>query len=747
MRKYSTHFFLLLFISSLFLQSCKTEMQEHYKAPSWSKGSAWDVLEDRGNYETFLEAATLTGFDVILKGKAIVTVMAPNDESFVSYMNEKNKSSLDDFTIDELTKLIGYHILYYEFQTGDLINFRPLDDEHADKETTDENAGLYYKYRTRSQSSPSMETDAEGKSYKVYHNERLIPVFSYRMFETKGINAKYNYQYFYPNSNWTETTDFNVSEAEVEEYEVISDNGYLYMVDRVIEPLKTIYQVLEDDSEYSQYLDLYNKYEEFNYDETLTTDFGDGDSLFLKTFDPLPDIAKEWPVSNFREIGNMSYLAYSIFSPSNSALNGFFEDFWKVGGYSEIDSVNETALSYLIYNTVYGSSIVFPDEIKSKELENSFGVTIYFDVDEVPQENRVICSNGAFYGLDQLNAPPMFSSVTGPAFQYKNSFYYLYMLDASSLLTSLASDQTSFITLIPTNQQLEASEIRNSGGVLQEMTEGIWDDMGENRMTDIVNAHTVTGNQAISQTGTQVLHTNNSYSYWYVKDGKLTTSVLFNTSITTEANDVVFYDLNEYKLKGGSWSNGYSYGYDANLMFQPLDEDKDNFQDDLAITKDETYPFYQFSELLRNAGLVNSGKMEITFLKGARSLIFIPTNDAITTAIAAGNIPGVETDGTVSDADALAGYLQSYFVKTEDNGITTYPYINSGVEGAYTSCSTTNKSYVNIIDDGSSIKVQRQYPGENGEYVNGNIINVIADYDYLPFAFYDCGIHFINGIL
>lgn len=741
-------FFLFLFISLLAFQACEDDMDKHYETPDWLEGSTWDVLESKGNYETFLQGAELAGFDAILKGKAIVTVMAPDDDAFASYIKSDGKNSIEDYSTEELEKLIGYHILYYSYQKDDLINFQPTNDEHADEEAQETFAGLYYKFRSRSQEDPTTEIDSLGEEFTVYHNERLMPVFSYEMFNTKNIDATYNYEYFYQNSSWSGSNGFNASDATVDEYEIVADNGYIYMVDRVIEPLETIYEEMASRSDYSRYIDLYDQYVYYSLDEDLTTDFGDGTDLYLKHYDNLPDIGNEWPVSNYRNIATIAYGAYSIFAPSNSALENFFEEYWEPGGYTSLDDVNEVATRYLIYNTLYGASVVFPEEITNGDIENTFNVQISFNVDEVAAENRVMCSNGTFYGLSQLDIPPVFKSVTGPAFQNKSSYYYLYMLESSSLLDGMSSDETTLTTLIPSNEQMESYGISFIDDALWIESEGELSTMATSTMTSIVNLHTVTGGDEISTSGTQVLRTNNAYTYWYVKDGKLTTSVLYSDLFINPSNSVDFCSLSEYTLNGENWSNGHVYAYDAEEMFDVLNSST-SAQSKLAITRDETYPYYEFSELLRDAGLVNTTDQEITFLAGTRCLIFIPRNEVIKTAIANGKVPGVETDGTVSDTDTLASYLKSYFISTNLNGITAYPYPGSGLSGNFetlqenTVDGENQYTEIKIIDDGSSLKVQRIQP----EQSEGDVINVTSDYDYFPFAFDDAGIHYIDGIL
>lgn len=92
--------------------------------------------------------------------------------------------------------MIGFHLLYYSYNKNKLVNFRPEGDLITDEEMN-KNAGLYYKFRTRSSNVPTMEVEAStGKRRMVYHLDRFIPVFSYRFWDTKKLDAASNYTYF-----------------------------------------------------------------------------------------------------------------------------------------------------------------------------------------------------------------------------------------------------------------------------------------------------------------------------------------------------------------------------------------------------------------------------------------------------------------------------------------------------------------------------------------------------------------------
>jgi uncharacterized surface protein with fasciclin (FAS1) repeats len=734
----------LMLMSIFMFNACEDKMDEHYEVPEWLKGNAWEVLEARGNYSVFLEGADLAGFRPVLEGKSLVTVMAPDDEAFAQYLSAAGKSSVEDFSVEELKRLIGFHLMYYSYDKDMLVNFRPQEGDGATEEEKLVKAGLYYKHRTRSYEAPATETDPEtGSDVTVYHNERLLPVLSYRMFDTKGIDAKYNYEYFYPSSEWTGNDGFNVSNAGVTEYGVVTDNGYIYMVDRVLEPLETIYKELQSREEYSRYLELYDQYSYYELDEQLTTDFGNGTDLYRHYHDPLANIACEWPGTNYRDIATLSYQAYSVFAPSNTAFDSFFESYWRPGGYTSLSEVNETAMAYLLYNSVYREAIVFPEEIKNGDIVNSFDMKIDFDVDAVPTGNRVMCQNGVLYGLDQLDAPAMFTSVTGPAFRYKDFSWYLYMLSSSDMLVGLSSPDAALTVLIPSNEQMTEGGISVVDDALWSSDDGDLAPLSTGTMTNIVNLHTVTGGTGIGSSGTQVLRTNIAYTYWYVKDGKMITSVLFNQKFMNPSTGLSFVGLHELTYDGAPWSNGKAYAYDYSELFRPLSST--SLQTQLAITRDESYPYYRFSELLRNAGLVNSTDGELNFLSGKRCLVFIPTNEVLEAAILAGKIPGVAANGSVTAESELAAYLKCYFLLTEDNGMTTYPYPGSGINGEYDTLSEHAGENVKMIiqDDGQSLSIRLSTPGVG----QGSVVNVAPGYDYFPFAFDDGGAHYVSGVL
>ncbi|MBQ2523752.1 MAG: fasciclin domain-containing protein, partial [Prevotella sp.] len=246
-----------LLVCSFAFSSC-SDMDKYFETPDWIKGSIYEELTNDGNYGIFLKGVDLAGYQPILNGKSILTVMAPTDEAMSAYISQHyGKSSIEELSTEEIKKLIGFHILYYSFDKNKLINFRPQEGDGATDEEKLVNAGLYYKFRTKSQDPISIEhnvTDSSTYDVSVYHLERYLPVYSYMMFRTKGIDAKGNYEYFYPETGWKGDGGFNVSNASVTEYETIAKNGYIYKIDRVLKPLETIYKEMSSAGKYGKFL-------------------------------------------------------------------------------------------------------------------------------------------------------------------------------------------------------------------------------------------------------------------------------------------------------------------------------------------------------------------------------------------------------------------------------------------------------------------------------------------------------------
>lgn len=768
---------LSILMSVLFLTSCTSEMEEHYEAPPWSRGSAWETLESMGGYNTFLECAELSGLKPILEGKGLSTVMAPNDEAFRVYFSNHSIGSPSELTKQELIELVGLHILYYAYDKQDLINFRPLEGDGATEEELVQSAGLFHKFRTRCSFPTTVEYDEDQlKDVTVYHLDATIPVFSYEMFKSKQIDAKSSYEYFYPNSTWNADEGFQVANASVIDYEIPTDNGYVYTIDQVLEPMKTLYDELSSRDEFSIYVDFINENSYYSYNAQLTADYGSAsDQLYLRYFSGMPYYAIEWYLPDYRSVVFNMLNSENIFAPKNSAFETFFTNYWEGTGYVDYEDVkkrNPEAISALLGNTyLAGSPMFFPQDASQIEYTSIHGDYFEFDFDGLAQEDRKLCLNGTLYGVSELIVPAMFESIVGPAYKYPAYSYYVSAISRSGLSGILSSDELEYTSLMPSNEQIERyGWILSSNFTLQELGDEGYANVSSTNLAKLVNGNTSPTTFDIAAGKYQVIPTNQPWNYWYITaEGKMIFSSSFSQLFYEPSTLINYYDLEEITNESGSWSNGKTYKYSsANIsmdeMLIPSDELSLRYY--LAIAPDANRPHYTFSQLMFKAGLTNrtatDGKLAIPFLADDRFVAFIPTNEVIEAAIAEGKIPGVISDSnvdgfTVTDAIQLAAYLKIYFVPLSKNGISSYPYLNSGIDGSdyvtmnygYFSSGAEGEMHqrlkVGITTSGTTIKfgIKGYVPSP----LVGVEVEVLSDFNYYPFAFGDGCAHYINGIL
>lgn len=211
----------------------------------------------------------------------------------------------------------------------------------------------------------------------------------------------------------------------------ITQNGYLYHVSQVVEPLNTIYDELRTRSKYSDFLGLYDQYSTY----TLASDNVNsnlGYKAYVHGHGDLPSIAYEWPTTNYQQMSILEHDGYNLFVPSNTAMASFFQNYWTAeGGYTTLRDLDPLILRYFIMQSFSADNFIcFPEQIRKGTVLTRYGTPVNVDPDAVT--DRVMCENGTLYGMDHMDAPAIFTSVVGPSFKDKRYIDFLYALDGSA---------------------------------------------------------------------------------------------------------------------------------------------------------------------------------------------------------------------------------------------------------------------------------------------------------------------------
>lgn len=766
----------------LALTACQDDVANdpHYKAPDFLVGNAIKVLENDGNYSTFLRGVELIGYTDVLSTQ-LLTVLAPTDEAFSSFLQTKGYASIDEMFAKEpeqLKQVITYHLIYFAMDWEKMTNFRPSEGDGATLEDKAFLAGMYNRFRTRCQEPMTKEFNNEAsiRDYvDVVHYDRYLTVFSEKLFRTLGIDAASNYNYFFPGTQWNPTGNpdgFNIMNAAVLDKEaVVTDNGYLYHIDHVLEPCGTIYEELATRGDYKMFTTLFDQYA--YYERDITESEKRGYEVYGKRFRDLPDIAMEWASKRYEDYLTNSVSSWNVMAPTDEAMRKMFSEYWEPNcGYTSVETLNPLIQRIMLNECVFtpeldasistkSSYMCYPAFIDNQQATSAFNTLITTKSEEF--EQRIACNNGIILGTNKMEVPGVFASAVGPAFKDVRFLPFLYVLDGSGTLTNFASNATKHVALVPDTTQFAAERMRLFRTVVDGVSEYAlqqWNDeasdyanMSTSVMKNIVAMNTADEVSEIPTKGTAVIETNQSYNYWFVNNGKITTNALFNQQLNPSFTDSIWYEFKEIKRGGDkTWSNGRAYSYSYPGIYQPVTAE--SLEQELSQNNDRNYPYYCFSQLLRLAGLAADGAFTTTGantirnvldMKDNRFIAFIPSNEAIKASLK--SLPGCANlsiseqfaiSGKPSNAqkEQLAAYLLSYFIVRERCSFTAYPYLGSSCKGDF----ATNGTFgITINDNGTELSVNAT--GKT------DVVKVQDKYNYLPFAFSDGAFQLIDGVL
>lgn len=652
---------LLITILSIFLfGGCEKEMDKYYERPDWLSGSAYEVLQKKGNYSLFLQGIEKAGYKEMLAGHGLCTVFAPDDDAFRKYLREHHYTDIADIPADSLNMLISFHLLKYQYNRDLLIDFRPSGIQNAET-----GQGIYYKHQTYAKAGIDMVENKYGRRFQIYRNAKQLPVFSSLLFEGKKISGEYNYKYFFPNSVWRgDANTLHVANAGVKEYDLPTDNGYIFLIDEVLRPLRTLYEVLHERDDYSEFTALYDKFGTFSYSSALSASYAPtGDSLYIYGHSPLPSIYGEetgslldFSYGQAVPVSSLTGNAYNLYAPSNVALDDFLKNY--LSGYASYDEVPYLPLFYLLSEHAPRTrSIVFPEEIKQRKINSDFGLIYDFDVDQVAY--REMCSNGPFYGLKEVVVPIVYRSVTGDVLgspDYKIFTHMLYKTGEMMQLVNAEGLTNKFtIFAIPDAVFNEWGYFYkvDASGAFKEATVQMEDgkSVTSAAMMAITDMHVVA--QEITDFNKTAIYETKGGGYVKV----------WNGGIFGEEKNAKPYEVEKVRPVNKT-TNGVTYHVSG--IMSPVQKEG-GMTLNTVLQYDEYREFYS---LLQKAGLLNS-KQEVVLFDQTKFMLFIPTNEVLRRAAA--TIP--------QEPAALVEWLKYYFVSLNYNSILSYIY--PGIENQY----------------------------------------------------------------
>jgi len=448
----------------ILLYGCQEDPAELYKRPDWLAGKVYTQIQDVPELSTFAQAIEITELDKIINVSGSYTIFAPSNDAFNAYFSSSSKyNSVEDMPVGELTRLVEYHIVQnpwskVQLRTLDVYGWIDTLDVNNDeprgfkRETLLLEDNRKYGYLSR-RSGDEVDytiidtTIARNTRVALTDSRKYAPLFYEDYFNIYELNSS-DYE-FYFNRPFEGDTNIYYANSKVQSAEIFAENGFLYIVDQVVEPLINAEQILaneEDNFNYSRFLELVHRFPDFRYNEEETQDQPGAeqglevDSLFDVTYPELAfDINNEEtspPRGTFGLPRNVTIrYHHGLVAPTNEALQNFENQFFTnyPNGWGRIDGAPKE-IQRIIVNSNMSVNPIYPTDF-SKGFYN--GENDIITLNEGNIVHKEFSSNSTFIGLNEAIIPRAFSSVTGPIYLRQGYSKIRLAIEESGLLPAL----------------------------------------------------------------------------------------------------------------------------------------------------------------------------------------------------------------------------------------------------------------------------------------------------------------------
>jgi len=675
--------------------------QERYDTPPWLGGSSIETLKERGNYNTFLELMEKANYSVPIS-KQLFTLFVPNDEAFAAYFKSIGKNSVADLTKDEAVQLFTLHVLRNPRSRTQLVYEYAWGEFQGPNQAAPmgEYASLFHRKPTPSTSIPYSEVvkydtpgQKAGTELLMYTGGKNIGLFTEEFFTDFGGNPiGDDYLFMFPGSTWKKNYTPNLKamnwhNAQVipnpdipDELEVRTASGFIYFLDRVVAPMKSIEEYMRANlNKYGLYYDILQRFAEYGGQKSDEL----GRILYKKSYTaPLFNLAEELGPSTNTAVPPQNM--WTIFLPTDAVLQDYLKN-TVLKYYDSLDSVPRVTLYYILQTQLSARLVVM--SALEKGYFNAFG-----DAMNIPKSDIAsgyMCSNGVVYESKKVLEPNVFTCVPGLLFIDKDYSTLLYALNAANMLSSLSNPDSHVTLFASTNEQLEKYGIRyNATNAIIEFrspANGKWNPMSSTDLNLFAQDQIFKGRLSdFSGDGTFVELTSGNYLRY--ADNKIAAAENQFKNDIASVTDVIENDRNGFLVK-------VDRPVESRLVMG------DYLMSDPEVS--------DFAKLLTAANLLARAQISDTrevyynlkFLAAAKYWSgFIPTNSAMKKARDEGfiNIPASPTTGWFSKLSAAG--------KDSVNSFIMYHFVKDDVvfdDGKLSGNLSTNRTYKNA--DGKTV--------------------------------------------
>lgn len=443
------------------LFSCKKDEFDKYERPDWLAGKVYSQIQVNDSLKTFAKCLELTGYDSIINISGSYTIFAPTDEAFQLYFsnNTRNYKSVEDIPLAQLTELVKYHIVQNawsreQLRSLDVNGWIDEDDDYNNKPRGYKRETLLLKdnnkfgVKAAENKSVIIVDTTESSWHRVVATDsrKLAPIFYSEYFQIYNLSLS-DYS-FYFNRSFDNSEDMFFVNAKIVGDEIFAENGFVYTIDRVVEPLPNANEILRSNkssNSYSKFLGLVNQFSSFTYNEDKTFDQAGAsqglkvDSLFDLKFTNLTfNITSEKTKAPASGTGLPSEVSirfhHGLIAPTNEAFDAFIQQY--VEGSNQWGSLDKmpSKIKRIIANTYFSQNPIYETDIQDG-FYNGEADILRINTDDIVE--KVYGSNCTFIGVNKAVVPRAFKSITGPIYRQKNYSIMMNAIEYSGLLSAL----------------------------------------------------------------------------------------------------------------------------------------------------------------------------------------------------------------------------------------------------------------------------------------------------------------------
>lgn len=644
----------------------KFENNPKYQRPEWLVGKIYSQISVNDSLSLFAQCMSDVGYDSLVNKSGAYAAFAPHNDAFKDYLSSKGYSTVENIPYEEKLRLVKYHLVQMPWNSlqlqglsangwiseDDISNNKPY---AFKRQTLLKNSNKTYPISTRKEGIVTTETivpeNSSNGSKTVYANSRkYVPLFFDGFLAASNMSGV-DYSFYFDRDY--EQDEIFYAGAKIISDEIFSDNGFIYIVDKVIEPLKNVEEIMEEgigDDSYIQFKELINVGSEFEMNEDATyAQVGADDGIEVEDLYDLTypgiefDIHQELtadPSSGDASNQTMEN-HFGIVVPTDQAMQQFVDEVVTQSGINGLKDI-PSSLKKMIINSHMSQTPIYASDIQ-EGFYNAEGD--YVELDESSIIQKEFGSNATFLGVDKLIVPKALSSVSGPL--YLNPRYYsnLVAMEFADLTGALKAEDIDFsLFIIPENSLVQDMSLMVEWRSWRKTRYELWAySYGEEKMvkydrdeiSEFMFNH-IGIEPVIGVARKEFIETLNQKHIVIDNENDIISGGALSTFGYT--GDSVI-DINVTPIDG-EYYNGKVYEMDGWLSFP-----SQTFLTKLYGTK--------FFDLLEKAGLATS--FELRFINETdRYTVFLPSNEAL-----------IAAEADTLSGDDLKNFLLGHILKDE----------------------------------------------------------------------------------